>query len=89
MPEFEPPECDAGHRSARMSFLEASDPLNQGNCGIGSGCSEWQKRWRYACPECGRIIEILETLDGFEERTVRDSDERQTTDPTSLNPLRE
>lgn len=90
MPTFKPPECAADHPSTEMTFLESFDPLAQEGGGIGSDCTDWQKRWRYACPDCGHVVEIRETLDGdYQETTVRESTERAADAPTSLNPVRE
>lgn len=90
MPEFETPTCDDGHLLAEMNFLESYDPLSQPTCGVDTECTEWQKRWRYACPECGRVIEIREAPGGgFRERTVRGPEKDARTDPTSLNPVKE
>jgi hypothetical protein len=88
MPEFETPECDEGHDPATMSFLEAHDPLDDdGDCGVGEDCTDWRERWRYSCPECGRVVEVRETLDGgFEEETVREAGGGRS-DPTSLSPV--
>lgn len=90
MPEFDQPECDHGHDPVAMSFLESYDPMeDDGDCGVGVDCTEWKEVWRYSCPECGRVVEMRETLDGgFEEATVRRADEDRRDDPTSLNPVR-
>lgn len=90
MPEFEPPECDDGHESADMTFLESYDPMDQNSCGVGVDCTEWRQRWRYACPECERVVELRESIDGgFERTTVREGGQRESRDSTSLSPVRE
>lgn len=90
MPEFETPECDDGHQPVEMAFLESYDPMDQQSCGVGVDCTEWQERWRYACPECGQVVEIRESVDGaFERATVRESDGLESDDPTSLSPVRD
>lgn len=87
MAEFDPPECDEGHEPATMSFLEAHDPLDDDGCGVGEDCTDWRERWRYSCPECGRVVEVRETLDGdVEEETVRGAEDTRS-DPTSLSPV--
>lgn len=90
MPKFEPPECDDDHPVATMEFLESYDPLDNQGCDIGTeNCTEWQERWKYACSECGRIVEIRKSpAGGFSERTVRESD-TISRDPTTLDPVSE
>lgn len=86
MPEFDPPECDEGHDPARMSFLEAVDPMDDGS-GVDEESTDWREKWRYSCPDCGRVVEVRETLSGeFEEHTVREPTETRS-DPTSLSPV--
>jgi hypothetical protein len=88
MVEFDTPECTNGHDPVTMSFLESHDPLDDdGNCGPDEDCTDWRQRWRYSCPECGRVVEMRETLDGdVEEETVRENEQTRS-DPTSLSPV--
>lgn len=89
MPEFKTPTCDNGHQSTEMTFLESYDPLAQPSCGISDACTEWRQRWRYACPECCRIVEISERPgENFVEKTVRKSNKTTLDDSTSLNPVK-
>lgn len=89
MPEFETPECDDGHPAVEMRFLESYDPMEQSSCGVGVDCTEWRKRWRYTCPECGQMIEVRETVGGdYERETVRENGTDGSDDPTSLSPVR-
>jgi len=86
MAEFDTPECDEGHDPVTMAFLEAHDPLDDGG-GVDEESTDWRERWRYSCPECGRVVEVRETLAGeFEVEEVREA-ERTRSDPTSLSPV--
>ncbi|MFB6280477.1 MAG: hypothetical protein ABEH40_00450 [Haloferacaceae archaeon] len=86
MAEFDTPECAEGHDPETMSFVEAHDPMDDAS-GVDEESDEWRKRWRYSCPECGRVVEVRETIDGgVEEETIRERRESRG-DPTSLSPV--
>lgn len=88
MPPFETPTCGEGHRTREMEFLESYDPIEAPRCGPDDDCTEWRERWRYSCPDCGRVVEVLESVYGsYERRTVRESTESLSEDPTSLSPV--
>lgn len=88
MAPFEEPDCDSGHPMTRMTFLESHDPIDSPSCGPDEDCTEWRERWRYACPECGRVVEVLESVSGtYEQATIRESTEAASNDPTSLSPV--
>lgn len=88
MAPFETPACDGGHPRTEMTFLESHDPLESPTCGPNEDCTEWRERWRYACPECGRVVEVLESTYGtYEQATLRESTAALSDDPTSLSPV--
>lgn len=88
MPPFDVPTCDSGHQRTEMTFLESHDPIESPSCGPNDDCTEWRERWRYGCPECGQVVEILESEYGtYEKATIRESTESSKRDPTSLSPV--
>jgi len=77
MLEFDEPECDEGHDAVEMDFTEQYKLIGH-------------RHWRYACPECGRVIEISETRDGdLSEKTLRRSGEKVINDSTFMSPVQE
>lgn len=83
MVDVEAPSCDSGHPTVEMGFVESYDPIATPD----DGSTEWRERWRYACGECGRVVDLIEAADGTVDRvTVRESTDDVSRDPTSLSP---
>lgn len=77
MLEFDTPTCDEGHDDAEMEFTESYRLIGH-------------LHWRYACPECGRVIEISETREGdLAEKTLRRSGQKVINDNTFMSPVEE
>lgn len=74
---FDIPECDEGHDSVEMNFTESYKLIGH-------------THWRYACPECGQVIEISETRDSdLAEKILRQSGNKVINDNTFMNPVEE
>lgn len=77
MLQFDVPECGEGHDTTEMNFAESYKIIGH-------------KHWRYACAECGRVVEISETREGdLAEKTLRRSGDKVTNDHTFMNPVKE
>lgn len=75
MLEFDRPECDEGHDTTEMNFTESYKLIGHSH-------------WRYACPECGHVVEISETREGgLEEKTLRQAGEKVINDHTVMSPV--